>query len=79
MNIVPTWLEIDQDNLCMKFPVLYIDFSSLNHSFWVQVVLHTELLNLGTFSKCANSDTVHYYSRKTVADRQTYAYHNKYC
>jgi len=29
-KIVPQWLEIDQDNLCMKFLAMNVYFSSLN-------------------------------------------------
>ena len=64
------WLEIDQDNLCMKFSALNVDFFGSSSP--------ERASKMATPLKNFYFTAIILYSVKTIADRYIHAaYHNK--
>jgi len=76
--IATKWLEIDQDNLHMKFSALNIDFSSPSTDPLGSRRLVQEGIKMATLLKSGYFTAIILFSLKTVADNHRHAvYHNK--
>ena len=72
---MPKWLEVDQDNLHVKFSALNVDFSSSK----LRPPAFKEALQRRIPPKNGYFTTIGLFSTKAVADRLRHAaYHNKH-